>query len=108
MYAQDTENAVRYRTFNGSSWSYELLGPDLGRDLAAFLLRPSGSSQDIFGLVLTKTNDELHVMRWNGTSFSDVQMLESNLAGGDTHEGYDLVNGIPGPAGVPQSQSVQP
>jgi hypothetical protein len=108
VYAQDDQEAVRYRTFNGSSWSAELVGPDLGHDLAAFLLRPNGAGQDIFLLVLTRRDDELHIMRWNGTSLSGAQMLETNLAGGDTHEGYDLVNGIGSVAGVALIQSSNP
>jgi hypothetical protein len=108
VYAQDDQEEVRYRTFNGSSWSSELVGPDLGHDLASFLLRPNGSGQDIFLMVLTRRDDELHIMRWNGTSLSGAQMLETNLSGGDTHEGFDLVNGITGVPGITQFTSVKP
>lgn len=91
LYSQDSSHAPRYRSFDGSNWSSELVGPDLGDDFAAFQMTPFGVGQEILALAVTKGHDRLKFMRWNGVSFVGATELEDNLTAKDKHEAFMIV-----------------
>ena len=86
VYAEGSSTSPRYRVYDGSNWSSELTGPNLSDDFAAFQMAPVGTGQEILTLAITRGQDRLKFMKWNGSSFVNATELEDDLAGSDTHE----------------------
>jgi hypothetical protein len=103
VYCEGSSNSPRYRIYDGSNWSSELTGPNLGDDFAAFQMAPIGTGQTILTLAITRGNDRLKFMQWNGASFINAVELEDDLAAKDTHEACMIVSrtaGVPTVSGV--------
>lgn len=81
-YGHATTTSLRYRTYDGTSWSNQSSGPTVPGTPFLVQLTPSGGGTEIMALLnCTGGQNRLEFMRWNGTSFVNVQELEPNVSG---------------------------
>ncbi|MCG8406316.1 MAG: VCBS repeat-containing protein [Phycisphaerales bacterium] len=76
-YIQNGQNNPRYRTWNGSSWSSELLMPNIGSDGRWVCLAADPASDEILFGALDQNND-INVNTWNGSSWGSNAQVETN------------------------------
>jgi len=79
-YSRSAVTSICYRTFNGSSWSSEQNGPSIGQVPGVIQLTPC-PGPDIFVGYMENAASKFRFARWNGASFVDSQLLESDVAG---------------------------
>lgn len=107
-YSQSGQDRLRYRTWNGSSWSSEKNGTDLGEWQSTIQLRTGTAIGQVF-VAAQGVSNGLYLVQWNGTSLSNDLLMESNLGGSASTEPFMLA--VPGQAGRPRVaswQEVQP
>lgn len=89
VYIQSSANQIRYRKWNGSSWSSESTGTNLGNVGRTVQLRPGTSGGEIFVSVCDGGND-LELMRWDGSSISAKTQIEGSIGGLAATEAFML------------------
>jgi hypothetical protein len=89
LYAHSGVKSLRYRTWNGSAWSAEQHGPNIGEYIEIIHLSRGFGDSDLFAAVSDSARD-LHIMRWNGTSWSAATVLETNLSGWSQYYSFAL------------------
>jgi len=77
-YHQNNQNNLRYRTWNGASWSSEVQGTQLNDKARVIQLRTGTTAGELF-IATSETGDDLEMIRWDGSSMSGKQTLESSL-----------------------------
>ncbi|HKQ50655.1 MAG TPA: VCBS repeat-containing protein [Phycisphaerae bacterium] len=87
VYQEGTQTSLRYRTWNGSSWSSEQVGTNIGEAANFIQLRTGGSTGEIF-IAASDAGNDLEMVRWNGSSMSATQQLSSALGGSSTTEPF--------------------
>lgn len=99
VYTRSGQSALRYRTWDGASWSSELTGANLGDTARIVQLRTGLLSGEVHGIA-SDTSDELSVFRWNGIAMSAATQLEGSL-GGDPKAEQFMIAAQPAAALVP-------
>lgn len=89
-YAQLGQTPIRFRTWNGSAWSAEQIGPDLGQQARRIQLRTGATSGEIF-ITASDKGKNLEFMRWDGSTLTGPQQMTPALHGGDEYEGFMVV-----------------
>jgi len=79
-YVENGQTRLRYRTWNGSSWSSEQTGTDLGNQGRTVELRTSTASGEIF-IAASDNGTDIESMRWNGSSMSSKTQIEGTHGG---------------------------
>lgn len=100
VYAQSSQNAIRYRTYDGSAWSAEQIGTDIGEPASVVQFAPSASGHEILCGIERKNNGALAFLRWTGSAFADFQILISDMGGPNGNECFmfsDLASATPRP-----------
>jgi len=92
VYASDWSNQIRYRTWNGSSWSAEAIGPDVGDDQIVVQLRTGVDPGQVFVQMSTDAAD-VYALNWGGASFQSSTKIEDSISAW-SHESFYAV--IPG------------
>lgn len=82
-------STLRYRTWDGSSWSAQQNGPNFGAIVDIVRLSPGNSGSEILGLC-TDQNWRLNAFAWNGTSISG-SLINDPLGGESNCEAFALV-----------------
>lgn len=80
---------LRYRTWNGTSWSVQQSGPNFGAVVDIVRLSPGNSGSEILGLC-TDQNWRLNAFNWNGSSMSG-SLINDPLGGESNCEAFTLV-----------------
>ena len=78
-YADSWDNRFRYRTWNGASWSSEVWGHNLGNTPCVIQLRTGSTTGEVF-LAVHDNSSRLNACRWNGSTFSSNQVVESDMS----------------------------
>lgn len=78
IYPEDWEHQTRYRTWNGSSWSAEMAGFNLGDEVTTPQLVTGLSNGEIY-IATQDDGDDLHFLIWDGNSFAYSVQLESQV-----------------------------
>jgi hypothetical protein len=89
VYQEGTQTQPRYRTWNGTAWSTELNGPNIG-DAARFIQIQSGGITGEMFIAASDAGNDLEVMRWDGATLSSSQQLCGALGGTSTTEPFML------------------
>jgi hypothetical protein len=84
-YMQNGSNTVMYRTWDGSSWSAEQTGPDVGNEPRVIQTRAGVNSGEVF-IAVRDAGDDLEVFKWSGSAMSSVTQVETTMPGTDDHE----------------------
>ncbi|QDV91054.1 FG-GAP repeat protein [Phycisphaerae bacterium RAS2] len=79
-YVESGQSSLRYRTWNGTSWSSEQTGTNLGNQGRTIALTPGTSDQEIF-VAATDDGNDLEVFRWTGSGFTSTTQLEGTVGG---------------------------
>lgn len=95
-YAENGTNAIRYRTWNGTTWSAEASSPSLCRAVRVVQLRTGGLPGEIF-VGASDDNRGMSLLRWNGTTMSAPQLVCNRLGGTADQESFMI--GVPPAAG---------
>jgi hypothetical protein len=77
-YAERNRTTLRYRTWDGSTWSGERIGPDVGERFRVVSLTTGLTSGEVFVLANDNGRD-LNFMRWDGAALSANTVLENDL-----------------------------
>lgn len=96
VYAESGSNSPKYRTWNGSTWSVEASLPSIGASTAIVHLARGFSDSEVFAAI-SDTSRRLHVLRWNGTSWSSDTIVETNLSGPVKDQSFSLPEPTPAP-----------
>lgn len=80
VYGRSGSNVVRYRTWNGSAWSPEQSGPNLGSTVEIVTLSRGFGNGEVF-VAVSDSLRRLHLMRWDGASMSGDTVIEASLSG---------------------------
>jgi len=90
VWGRSGQNHCYYRVWNGSNWSNEQTGPDIGAAASIVQMATDPVGSRIFINILN-TNSEIKSMIWDGSSFSSVSTFVSNAGGPDTAECFMMV-----------------
>jgi hypothetical protein len=102
VYSESGVNAFRYRTWNGSTWSSEMSGPNLGSvPQIITLARGIGNSEVV--VACSDASRRLHLVRWNGTSMSTNTIIENTLSGSAAYYSF----AVPEPSVAPYQPRVE-
>ena len=82
MWGRNSVSPPMYRTYNGTTWSGETVGPTVPNPTLLVQMTPSRNGSEIMILhnVMGGQN-ALQFMRWTGTGLVHLQELEANLSG---------------------------
>lgn len=80
VYGLSGSNVLRYRTWNGTSWTAEATGPDLGSVVQIISLSRGFANNEVF-IAVSDASRRLHMVRWDGASMSAATIAETNLSG---------------------------
>ncbi len=80
VYVESGVNQLRYRKWNGSSWSSESSGTDLGNPAQVVQLMTGSASGEIF-IAATDGGNDIELLRWTGSSMSSKTRIEDNYGG---------------------------
>ncbi|MCK4871381.1 MAG: hypothetical protein KAS72_01535 [Phycisphaerales bacterium] len=85
VWGEKDQDALRYRTWSGSSWSSESLGTTVGNQAYQVRLSPGQSAGEMF--ILTRDGDEdTNAIIWDGSSMSIATELATDSHGsGEYH-----------------------
>jgi len=89
VYNEGTSSVLRYRTWNGSSFSAEQNGPDVGSRSAVVALFPDNAGRTIW-LHASNSTNSLYASRWTGSVISDNTQLENKMDGTEADEQFGL------------------
>ncbi|MEE8170181.1 MAG: hypothetical protein V3T70_06505 [Phycisphaerae bacterium] len=78
VYRPGNQQKYHYRTWNGTAWSGDTNGPQSGGRCEFIQFRHGAVAGDGF-IALNDSKDDLNVVRWNGTTMTDLQELETSL-----------------------------
>lgn len=87
MYGQKDSNTLRYRTWNGSSWSSESSASNAGNKAPVVALVTGTSTGEIFQADFDDGND-LNARRWSGTALSSHTELSGTIEGGQQTQSF--------------------
>jgi hypothetical protein len=87
VYVESSENKLQYRTWNGSSWSSEQDGTDLGALGRTVQLRTGTAAGEIF-IGATDDGSDVELMRWTGSSMSSKTQIEGSVGGTSITESF--------------------
>ncbi|MBT8485921.1 MAG: hypothetical protein KJO43_10100, partial [Phycisphaerae bacterium] len=82
-YAENGTKALRYRTWNGASWSGESTGPDVGDDPIVITAVPGVKMGEVIFLA-TDNGSDLNSMYWDGTTLTTQE-----VEGGVTDKAFE-------------------
>lgn len=108
-YAESAQSLLRYRTWNGSAWSSEQSGTDLGEQGRTVELRTGFSTGEIF-IAANDDGDDIELMRWNGSSLSSRTQIEGTHGGTSSTEPFMVAPPVPTalvPANVPYANDFE-
>lgn len=85
VYSENLSNVLRYRTWNGTVWSGELSGTDVGAFKHNVHMVTGEASGEIF-IAIDDSGEELNLLRWDGSAMSatheiDLSTLDSSSDG---------------------------
>lgn len=80
VYGESGASTLRYRTWNGSAWSAEMSGPNLGSAVELVHLSRGFENGEVF-IAVSDASRRLHVIRWDGVSMSGATTVENSLSG---------------------------
>lgn len=80
VYGVSGSNVLRYRTWNGTSWSAEANGPNLGSTVEIVTLSRGFDNAEIF-IAVSTSNRRLHLIRWDGSSMGTATVATTSLSG---------------------------
>lgn len=83
-------STIRYKTWSGSSWSGESLGPTFGNTVRIVKLSTGGTGSQILGLV-TDDNWQLDAMHWTGSALVSDGVMNNPLGGEADCEAFTIV-----------------
>lgn len=86
-YHETGQTNLRYRTWNGASWSAEQAGVDIGDEARIVQLRTGRRTGEIF-IAASDEGDDLAVFRWDGSAMTGFQILFPTLGGLPTTEQF--------------------
>lgn len=107
MYGRTSQNTPFYRTYDGTSWSAAVAGPNMSNPPSVVQFAPSTSGREILIGVERKNDGAFCFMRWNGTALADYQVLASDLGGPNGNECFMFSNGAAGSTSTPRIVSWQ-
>lgn len=81
VYRVKSKHYPVYRLWNATAWGPEMNGPNIDRKPIYFSLCPGRNSNEVFAGVQDDQGD-LHLMRWNGSSWSSATTIETTLSSG--------------------------
>ena len=90
VWGRSGQNNCYYRTWNGSSWSSEQTGPNIGAAASVVQTITDPVKNRIFVNILN-TNGEIKSMIWDGSSLSAPVTLVSDAGGENTIESFMVV-----------------
>jgi hypothetical protein len=105
MYGQSSLDTPLYRTFDGTSWSAEQIGPDIGDPPSVIQLSPLASGRGIFIGIERKNDGGFSFMRWNGTTITGLTELAPDLGGPNGNECFMFCEGGTAPESAPRITS---
>ncbi|MBN2561238.1 MAG: VCBS repeat-containing protein [Phycisphaerae bacterium] len=76
VYEYSDTSSLRYRTWDGASWSSEVVGPNLGEPMTTPQLVTGINPGEIF-LATQDDGDDLNMILWNGSAFGTNNQIES-------------------------------
>ncbi len=97
VYAEKDQAALRYRTWNGTSWSGESTGATLSGYPRVVQLRPAASGSEIF-VAASDMSYRLAISRWTGSSMTAIASIETNLTNDSLAEPFMLAPTLPSSA----------
>lgn len=80
VYVEGGQNVFRYRTWNGSAWSSEMSGPNLGSQPQIITLSRGFAADELF-VACSDSNRKLHLVRWSGGVMGGDNAVENGLSG---------------------------
>ncbi len=86
-YGVPGSNVLRYRTWNGTAWSAETNGPNLGANVCIVALSRGFTNGEVF-VAVSDASSRLQVMRWDGSSMSGATIVETSLGGWDYYSSF--------------------
>ncbi len=89
VYGQKDQFALRYRTWDGSAWSLEQIGADIGNKTRVIALTTGVEADEIF-ILASDESDTLDFVRWDGSSMSLASELEGTFSKADKTEPFML------------------
>jgi hypothetical protein len=90
VYHESGQSSLRYRTWDGSSWSTEQIGPDIGQDAHTIQLRTGTLAGEIL-IAVSDAGNDLELLRWDGSSLSASTQISTNHGGAADVEPFMLV-----------------
>lgn len=108
-YVESGQTRLRYRTWNGNTWSNEQTGTDLLEVPQIVQLRTGKNSGEIFVMASDGGND-IELMRWSGTALSAKTKIEENYGGTSISENFMITSPLSAtltPANIPYSNTFQ-
>jgi hypothetical protein len=87
VYSESSNTRLRYRTWNGSSWSSEQSGTDLGSQGRTVELRTGTAAGEIF-IAASDDGSDIELMRWTGSSMTSKTRIEDNIGGTSITESF--------------------
>ncbi|MFM9996432.1 MAG: hypothetical protein ACKVU4_11610 [Phycisphaerales bacterium] len=93
MYARSSQSTVRYRVYDGTNWSAEMVGPDISHPISVVQFMPAATGSEILIGIERKNDGAFVFMRWNGSALVGAQTLAGDLAGPNGNECFMLSRG---------------
>jgi hypothetical protein len=90
VYHENGQTSLRYRTWDGSSWSTEQIGPDIGHDAHTIQLRTGMLAGEVF-IAVSDAGNDLELLRWDGSSLSASTQISTNHGGAADVEPFMVV-----------------
>jgi len=89
VWGRSGQNRYYYKTFDGTDWSSEQTGQDIGSTVSVVQLTTDTVDNQIF-LTLTGEDDQLRSGLWDGSSFSAAATLVSDMPDPNVVESFML------------------
>lgn len=87
VYGRRSQSRLRYRVWDGSSWSAERVGSDISRQIRIIQLRPGAKPREII-IAVSHEGRGLDALLWDGTSMRAARQLAPKLHGGPEYEPF--------------------
>lgn len=91
VYGENPQTLWRYRTWDGTTWSAEKSGPELG-DKPQFIALAAGQHPGEIFIAASDAGDDLNLVRWNGVALSENTQLSGALSSDGSTEQFSICN----------------
>ncbi len=108
-FVESGQTTLRYRTWNGSSWSAEQSGTDLFNQGRTVELRTGYSNGEIY-IAANDDGDDIELMQWDGSSMSSKTRMEGTHGGLASTEPFMIAPPVPSvlvPANIPYANDFE-